>query len=237
MSKPFKFKQFTVYQDRCAMKVGTDGVLLGAWASIESNPNSILDIGAGTGVIALQLAQRSSAETIDAVELDNDAYEQCVTNLEASPWPDRLFCYHASFQEFVAEMDEPYDLVVSNPPFYGEGVSSGNSSRDKARQHQFLPFDKLLYGVSKLLSKQGVFSTIVPFTEETTFSAIAAQNGLFVNRMTRVKGSEHATIKRSLLEFSFLKTEVQPTTLTIALERHVYTEDYIALTRPFYLKM
>ena len=112
--KPFKFKEFSIHQDQCAMKVGTDGVLLGAWASLDKQPESILDIGAGTGLIALQLAQRSSAETIDAIELDNDAYEQCVANFEASPWGDRLFCYHAGFDEFVDEMDDSYDLIVSN---------------------------------------------------------------------------------------------------------------------------
>lgn len=129
--KPFQFKQFTVAQDRCAMKIGTDGVLLGAWVSLENSPQTILDIGAGTGVIALQLAQRSFAATIDAIEIDDDAYEQCTDNFENTPWADRLFCYHASIQEFVSENDtstgfenedaeevEKYDLIISNPPFY-----------------------------------------------------------------------------------------------------------------------
>ena len=142
--KPFKFKEFTIHQDQCAMKVGTDGVLLGAWASLANQPESILDIGAGTGLIALQLAQRSSAETIDAIELDDAAYEQCVANFEASPWGDRLFCYHAGFDEFVGEMDDKYDLIVSNPPFYAEDVTSGDTSRDTARQNSSLPFDELL---------------------------------------------------------------------------------------------
>ena len=98
MTKPFRFKQFNVHQDRCAMKVGTDGVLLGAWVSLEHRPKSILDIGAGTGIIALQLAQRSGAEVIDALELEENAYEQCVENFERSPWSDRLFCYHAGLE-------------------------------------------------------------------------------------------------------------------------------------------
>ena len=140
----FQFKQFTIHQDQCAMKVGTDGVLLGAWISLQHQPESILDIGAGTGLIALQLAQRSTAGLIDAIELDEDAYEQCVANFEASPWGDRLFCYHAGFDEFVDEMDEQYDLIVSNPPFYAEEVSSGNTSRDQARQNSSLPFDELI---------------------------------------------------------------------------------------------
>ncbi len=118
-SKPFKFKQFTVQQDRSAMKIGTDGVLLGAWTNIDHFPETILDIGAGTGVISLMLAQRSEAIQIDAIEIEENAYEQTVENFEASNWGDRLFCYHAGFDEFVEEMqdEEQYDLIISNPPF------------------------------------------------------------------------------------------------------------------------
>jgi len=125
-SKPFQFKQFTVQQDRCAMKIGTDGVLLGAWASIDHSPGSILDIGAGTGIISLMLAQRSEAFQIDAIEIEENAYEQTVDNFEASDWGDRLFCYHAGFDEFVEEMqdEEQYDLIISNPPFYSEDYKS-----------------------------------------------------------------------------------------------------------------
>ena len=154
MNKPFHFKQFTVQQDHCEMKIGTDGVLLGAWASLQNTPTSILDIGAGTGIIALQLAQRSSAELIDAIEIDENAYEQCVENFEASPWGDRLFCYHADMNEFTEEMTgEHYDLIVSNPPFYSEDYTSGNSTRDMARFTQALPFEHLLDSISLLLSE------------------------------------------------------------------------------------
>ncbi len=122
--KPFVFKQFEIQQDKCAMKIGTDAVLLGSWTSITSNPFSILDIGAGTGVLGLMLAQRSNAELIDAIEIDDDAYEQCVDNFEASPWGDRLFCYHASLEEFVDEIEDSYDLIISNPPFYSDDYKS-----------------------------------------------------------------------------------------------------------------
>ena len=110
MAKPFQFKQFSVAQDQCAMKNGTDAVLLGAWADLDSQPNSILDIGAGTGVLALMMAQRGTAELIDALEIDSAAYEQCVGNFEASDWGDRLFCYHASLDEFTEEIEDQYDL-------------------------------------------------------------------------------------------------------------------------------
>lgn len=237
MSKPFRFKQFTINQDRCAMKIGTDGVLLGAWTSIETNPFSILDIGAGTGIIALMLAQRTFTETIEAIEIDEDAYEQCVENFETSPWADRLFCYHAGLDELVDEIDEQYDLIVSNPPFFSEEVSSGNEARDKARQNASLPFNELLNGVSKLLSKEGVFSTIIPFKEEESFLTMAKSVGLFPKRITRVKGNLRSERKRSLLEFYRSETKIEIDELVIENGRHQYTQDYVNLTKDFYLKM
>lgn len=237
MTKPFKFKQFEIHQDRCAMKIGTDGVLLGAWTSIENHPGTILDIGAGTGLLALMLAQRSGADTIDALEIDEGAYEQCVDNFETSPWGDRLFCYHAGLDEFLDDIEDQYDLIVSNPPFYSEEVSSGNAARDTARQNQSLPFDELIEGVSKLLSPDGIFSTIIPFKEEVQLIDLAEQKGLYPQHITRVKGNPSSEIKRSLLQFSFNKKEVLKDELIIEIERHQYTEDYIALTKDFYLNM
>ena len=237
MEKPFAFKQFRIQQDRCAMKIGTDGVLLGAWTSIDHGPHSILDIGSGTGILALMLAQRSNADIIDAIEIDGSAYEQCVDNFEASLWADRLFCYHAALDEFVDEIGETYDLIISNPPFYSETVSSGNDSRDMARQNQSLPFKDLLHGVSKLLAETGSFSTIIPSKEENEFLKIAARHHLFPKRITHVKGRLGTEVKRSLLELRFKESEVIRDMLTIELERHRYTEAYIGLTEDFYLKM
>ena len=131
MSKPFRFKQFSVAQDHCAMKIGTDAVLLGAWTNLDSQPNSILDIGAGTGILALMMAQRSGAELIDAIEIDDAAYEQCVGNFEASDWGDRLFCYHASLDEFTEEIEDQYDLIISNPPFYTDTFKTENEERNQ----------------------------------------------------------------------------------------------------------
>ena len=153
MSEPFRFKQFEINQDRCAMKIGTDGVLLGSWTNITA-AESILDIGAGTGIIALMLAQRSSAEAIDAIEIDSNAYEQCIENFENSLWGDRLYCYHAGLDEFIEEIEDLYDVIVCNPPFYTESVTSGDLQRDQARQNEFLPFKELIEGVSVLISEQ-----------------------------------------------------------------------------------
>lgn len=237
MAKPFLFKQFKIHQDRCAMKIGTDGVLLGAWTSLEQQPLSILDIGAGTGIIALMLAQRSNADSIDAMEINEDAYEQCMENFESSDWADRLFCYHASLDEFVDELDDKYDLIVSNPPFYSEMVSSGDESRDTARQSQSMPFEELLSGVAQLMSLNGTFSTIIPYKEEEEFLNLARNFNLFPKRITRVKGNPKSEIKRSLIEFQFGDIAGTTSNLTIELERHKYTQEYVDLTKDFYLKM
>ena len=236
-NKPFIFKKFSVSQDKSAMKIGTDGVLLGAWTSIKQNPFSVLDIGAGTGIISLMLAQRCHAELIDAIEVDDITYEQCIENFENSPWNDRLFCYHASLQEFVEEIDDEYDLIVSNPPFYSDEYKSGNIQRDMARFQDALPFKHLLESVSKLLSETGIFSVIIPYKEEDKFISIASHINLFLNRILRVKGYPTSEVKRSLLEFSFTKSSVQIDELIIETERHQYTKDYIDLTKDFYLKM
>lgn len=235
--KPFRFKQFEIHQDRCAMKVGTDGVLLGSWTPIQNKTESILDIGAGTGVIALMLAQRTDAETIDAIEIDDEAYEQCVENFEASPWADRLFCFHAGLDEMTAEMEDSYDLIVSNPPFHTEEVDSGSEARNKARQNSSLPFDELLSGVDKLISPKGIFATIIPFQTEVSFLASARESGLHPFRITRVKGTPQSPFKRSLLAFSRLEKDLKEEELVIELERHVYSAAYIDLCKDFYLKM
>ena len=237
MNTAFKFKQFTIHQDQCAMKIGTDAVLLGAWANVENHPFSVLDIGAGTGVISLMLAQRCHAEHIDAIEIDANAYEQCVSNFESSPWGNRLFCYHASLEEFVEEIEDKYDLMVSNPPFYSVDYKSGNEQRDLARFEDALPFKHLIESASKLLSDNGRFSVIIPFQEEEKLIALASDVNLFPNRILRVKGNSESEIKRSLLEFSFQDNDVQIDNLTIETQRHQYTPEYINLTKDFYLKM
>ena len=237
MDASFRFKQFAIRNDATAMKVGTDGVLLGAWATLDGNPQSILDIGAGSGLIALMLAQRSQAAIIDAVEIDGLAFEQCVENFEASPWPDRLFCYHCSLEEFALEIDEPYDLILSNPPFYNENVSSGDPARDTARQQASLPFFSLVQGVCQLLGPKGRFCLILPFREEESFISLAGRSGLHPNRITRVKGTAETPVKRSLIEFSFGEKGPVEDLLTLEVRRNEYTEAYRDLTRDFYLKM
>ncbi|SHG96992.1 tRNA1(Val) (adenine(37)-N6)-methyltransferase [Winogradskyella jejuensis] len=236
-SAPFKFKQFEIKQDCCAMKIGTDSVLLGAWASVEHHPFAILDIGAGTGILSLMLAQRTNAQLIEAIEIDTNAYEQCTDNFENSPWSDRLFCYHASLLEYTEEVDDKYDSIVCNPPFYSEDYKTENASRDLARFQDAMPFEHLVYAVSKLLSENGLFSVVIPFNEEKRFIELASKFNLFPSRILHVKGDSHSNIKRSLIEFSFQKRELSISELIIENGRHNYTEDYINLTKDFYLKM
>ena len=237
MSKPFKFKKFQVNQDKCAMKIGTDGMLLGAWTSLKNDPFSVLDIGAGTGILSLMLAQRSKAELIEAIEIDDNAYEQCAENFDNSVWNDRLTCYHASLLEFVKEIEDNYDLIVCNPPFYTEDYKTENDARDLARFNDAMPFDHLIYAVANLLSENGLFTIIIPLKEESSFIDLALKNGLFPNKILRVRGNLNSDIKRSLIEFSFKNKTLKTSELTIETSRHKYTDDYIKLTKDFYLKM
>jgi len=237
MAKPFQFKQFSVAQDRCAMKVGTDAVLLGAWSALDHMPNTILDIGSGTGILALIMAQRSTAELIDALEIDADAYEQCVHNFETSDWGDRLFCYHASLEEFVDEIEDTYDLIISNPPFYKDNFKSKNEARNKARFEDALPFEELLTSASKLLCVTGQLNVIIPFSEEINFISLAKNVNLYPIRILRVRGLEESPIKRSLISFTFQENKIEVSKLTIEITRHHYTQEYINLTKDFYLKL
>jgi tRNA1Val (adenine37-N6)-methyltransferase len=219
------------------MKVGTDGVLLGAWAPIEHHPYSILDIGTGTGLIALMLAQRSDAEQIDALEIDENAYEQATDNFENSPWNDRLFCFHAGLDEFVDEPEDEYDLIVSNPPFYSEDYKTDNEQRDLARFTDALPFEDLIEAADLLLSEKGIFAVIIPFKEEQRFIALAEQCELYPTKITRAKGTPVTETKRSLLAFSRTESiDIPIDELVIETARHQYTPEYIALAKDFYLK-
>ena len=219
------------------MKVGTDAVLLGAWTPLNNNPYSVLDIGAGTGILSLMLAQRSHAEQFDALEIDEEAYEQCVENFENSPWGDRLFCFHAGLDEFVEEPEDVYDLIISNPPFYTDDYKSATILRDLARFEEALPFDELIAAAELLLSENGIFSVIIPFKEEQKFIELAKDFELFPFKMTRVKGTPTTEIKRSLIAFSRIEKDILIDELIIETTRHQYTAEYISLTKDFYLKM
>ena len=243
----FKFKEFCVAQDRCAQKIGTDGVLLGAWTDPIKTPENILDVGTGTGVISLMLAQRYHLSHIEALEIDDNAFEQASENFENSPWGDRLFCYHSSFQEFYEEIDDRFDLIVSNPPFYNASSLKNEAIiEDKRRQARFddaLPFEELVYGVYRLLSIDGTFSCIIPKEREKRFLEITSHFQLEPVRTTYVKGNDNSPVKRCLMEFRFRESVTKTDTthksdnLTIEIARHKYTDAYKKLTKDFYLNM
>ena len=220
------------------MKIGTDAVLLGAWCPLENNPYSVLDIGAGTGILSLMIAQRSNAEQIDALEIDEEAYEQCVENFETSSWSDRLFCFHAGLDEFVDEPEDEYDIIISNPPFYSEDFKTDNTQRDIARFQDALPFEDLIDAADLLLSENGIFAVIIPYKEEEKFIDLCAQVELYPVKITRVKGTPTTEIKRSLLAFKrYELSTLSADELVIETSRHQYTDAYINLTKDFYIKM
>jgi len=230
----FKFKQFTIHQDKCAMKVGTDGVLIGAWATCE-NAEKVLDIGTGTGLIALMIAQRSNA-LIDAIEIDENACEQAQENFHKSIWENRINLIHQSFQDFVHETDKKYDLIVTNPPYFQNSLVAQDDQRTKARHNSELELYDILDGAEKLLSINGTLSIILPYIEGVLFIAKAAEHGLYCVRQTNVIPKPKSPIKRLLLEFQRQKKILVDQDLVIELEnRHEYSENYKNLTRDFYL--
>lgn len=232
--KPFRFKQFEIFQDKTAMKVGTDGVLLGAWSNLETGDN-ILDIGAGTGLISLMLAQRFPNSRVDAIEIDYDAFLQAKENFEHSIFSERLKIKNTSLQ--VYSSDKKYDLIVSNPPFFTVNNSVDFDARKQARQQGTLTFAELIEKSAKLLHKEGVASFIIPYDQMDVFCEKTAQNDLKLSRIVYVKGNSSSPIKRVLLEFSFQERIVRKEELVIERERHQYTNEYISLTKDFYLKM
>lgn len=230
----FKFKKFTVDQDQTAMKVGTDGVLLGAWANVEG-AMKILDVGTGTGLIALMLAQRSGA-IIDAIEIDKNACMQAQENVNHSPWANRIRIIHQSFQDFSKSTSEKYDLIVSNPPYFQNSLAAPEENRTKARHNRSLELVDIINGTLKCLTELGTLSLILPYVEGNLFIAKAAEKGLFCVRQTNVLPKPKRKPKRLLLEFQRIKKHFIQDHLVVELnKRHEYSEAYKNLTRDFYL--
>ena len=230
----FRFKEFQISQSESAMKVGTDGVLLGAWVDIEAEDRRLLDIGTGTGVIALMLAQRAPEATIWGVDIES--VEEARRNGELSPWGERLHFEQTPVQEFEAE---PFDLILSNPPFFVESLRCPDHGRTMARHAVALPFDALRDAVVRLLKPEGRFALVLPTDEAARFEQIA-QGVLRPIRRTRVRTTPRHPAKRCLLEFVHEASErvAEPDReLMIGTGEHeTYTEEYRTLTRDFYLK-
>ena len=228
----FRFKQFAVEQEDVAMKVGTDGVLLGAWANT-GNAKRILDIGTGTGVIALQMAQRNPVAQIHAVEIDETAAKRARANFDLSPWAERMTVEQTAVQEF--EPSEKFDLIVSNPPYFIDSLLPPDAKRSTARHTHDLTFDELDSAVCRLLADDGRFALILPATE---FEKYLSLTQLHLMRRCNVCPIEGGAVKRVMGELAKRKPNAIKHE-TIAIERGKrgdYTDDYRALTKDFYLK-
>jgi len=236
MSKVFIFKQFKVEHELSAQKVGTDGVLLGAWALIRNEDLQILDIGSGSGLIALMLAQRSSADCfIDAIDIDELACKQATINFENSVWKNRLEVHHTVLQNFQSE--KKYDLIVCNPPFFSNSLQPENISRTHARHDNSLTLKELFFHINRLIQPGGFFSIIYPFERKENTITIAAKNNLFPKRICTVKGTENLPAKRVMILFQHAKIPIgcSEEELIIEISRNNYTEAYKSLTKEFYL--
>jgi len=232
-TNPFRLKEFTVEQSRSAMKVGTDAMILGSWTRVEE-AETILDIGTGTGILALMLAQRSEAFTIDAVEIDADAYEEAVTNFENSPWGDRLFCYHASLQAFAQEMDDTYDLIVCNPPYFSPSEIESYTGRNVARQTHLLNHLTLIKNTVQLLSESGSCAFSLPYESEAFFIELAQSQNLFLQRRLRMKDRENLDMVRSFLQFGKTAKPLEDEILILKNTDSTYSSQFIELTIDFY---
>ncbi len=229
----FEFKQFKISQENCAMKVGTDGVLIGAWTN-PGDAAKLLDIGTGTGLIALMLSQVSKAN-IDAVEIDAGAYYQALENVEQSTWKERISVIHTSLQDYIKSTVKKYDLIVTNPPFFTNSLKSGHDKRNLARHNDSLSPEDLLTGVDHLLEPTGCFYLILPYVEAQLFIVDAALYNLYCVRKTNILPLAHKKPSRIMMEFSRQRRKVIENDLIIQLKSGEYTSDYRLLTDKFYL--
>lgn len=229
----FSFKQFTIHHDRCAMKVGTDGVLLGAWTRLD-NSRRVLDIGTGSGLIALMLAQRNACCSITAVDIDNEAIEQARENIQASPWKDRVVALLQDVRSF--QSDHLFDTIVTNPPYFVNSMKCADYQKNIARHADTLDVGTLLSQVAALLTPDGCFSIVLPSEQMDVLLQKANGVGLYPSRRTDVITRPGIPPKRVLLEFTRVQMPFLTDELVIELGRHCYSEEYVSLTKEFYLK-
>lgn len=218
------------------MKVGVDGVLLGAWADV-SGAKRILDIGAGTGLIALMMAQRNPDAQIDALEIEPEAFREAVFNAEQSPWNARILIELCSFQEFAEKSVQKYDMIVSNPPYFTNGHKAPLENRAIARHSDSLPLSVLISGAIGLLNETGKIALVLPVDSLPELTQLADSNNLHISRICHVKPNPQKPVFRILAELAKSECIFQEETLMIEFEKHHdYTPEYKELTKDFYLK-
>lgn len=233
----FQFKQFTIRHERCAMKVGTDGVLLGAWTPLPTE-GDVLDVGTGSGLIALMIAQRGSLLHVEGIDIDRDSVLQAQENVEASPFADRVNISLCSLQDFASDerFSGHFDALVCNPPFFEEKLLPPDKQRSQARHTDTLPFDLLITSASRVLRHEGLFSVVLPTACLDNFRLMCFANGLFLKSCCHVQTTSRKTPKRVLA--CFVKDEHMETvytTLTL-MENGARSDAYKLLTRDFYLQ-
>lgn len=234
----FSFKQFTIHQDRCAMKVCTDACLFGSWVaekiSDDTSLKNILDIGAGTGLLSLMLAQQNNA-FIDAVELDEAAARQADENFKASPWKDRLQVFTTGIETF--DPGKKYDLIISNPPFFEDDLKSNNEHRNTAMHSTTLSLTKLLQQIKRLLHSDGTAAVLIPFHRNIYFENLLEKERFFIQEVMHIKQSVTHAYFRSQYIFSLHPRDKKNTALTIQNAERQYTTEFVSLLKEYYLKL
>ncbi|MBX2967121.1 MAG: methyltransferase [Cyclobacteriaceae bacterium] len=234
-SDRFHFKQFSVTHKRSSMKVGTDGVLLGAWVGV-AGVKSVLDIGTGTGVISLMIVQRTGNDTaIDAVEINEDACRDAEENFSTSPWHARLHLHAQPIQSF--QPGKTYDLVVSNPPYFINSYKPSDAGRQLARHTDQMTFENLIEATTQLLNPHGRLAVILPPVEGATFEAAAEKKKLYCIRKSTFRARENKPVERVLMEFAYTMRETQHDELLLYKHGDEWTDEYKKLTGEFYLKV
>lgn len=232
VSEPFRFKQFSIAHDRCAMKVGTDGVLLGAWAGHEQ-PTNILDIGTGSGLVALMLAQRFPLAQITSLEIDLQACQQAKENFKQSSWAERIEALCTDFKNF--KPSGRFDLIVSNPPFHSEDTVPPSADRALARSASSFHLDLFFKKCKQWLVPHGRLQLVLPAQSLTRWTVEAKKNAFYLIESVRVQGQAHRPAKRVLCTFEKNHKNLVESTLILEAQRHQPTEDYRKLCQEFYL--
>ena len=229
---PFEFKQFKIAHDKCSMKVGVDGVLIGSWAK-HDKPKYILDIGTGSGLIALMMQQRYPESKIIGIEPNINSYHQALDNFKNTNFKHQPTAYQNTLSNF--HPIKKFDIIVSNPPFFKESVSSNNNDRDQARQALFLPLDEILAFATKHLTPSGTLNLVYPTCDLKQIKTTALKHQLSIRRLCTVLPNLKKPSKRILIELSLSPTTTENETIVIETSRHQYSNEYRTLTKDFYL--